>query len=120
MRKAHALIHDETFHLVEHRRVSLIRIAAIHATRGDDLDRRTFSNHRSDLHGRRVRAEQIPAREVEGVVHCTRRVIVGDIQRREVMEVVFDFRPRANAESCVLEDLLDPQHGSRNRMVATD
>ena len=108
VRETHAFVDDQAFDLVEHRRMGLVRVAAIHATRRNDLDRRPLGDHRSNLHWRRMRAQQVATREIERIVHGTSRVVVGDIQRREVVEIVFDLRSGAHTETGIFEDLLDP------------
>ena len=67
-----------------------------------------------------MRAQQVATRKIERVMHGTRRVVVRDVQGREVVEIVFDFRTCTNAETGIPEDLFDTQHGSRNRMVTTN
>ena len=54
-----------------------------------------------------MRAQQVAAREIERVVHRTSRVVIGNIQRREVVEIVFDFRSGPNTKSGIREDLFD-------------
>ncbi len=43
-------VDDQAFDLMEHRRMGLIRIAAIHPARCDDADRHAFLCHRANLH----------------------------------------------------------------------
>ena len=54
------LVDVEAFELVEIRRVRGVGgVAAVNAARRDDADRRRALEHRADLHGRRVRAQEI-------------------------------------------------------------
>ncbi len=56
-----------------------------------------------------MRAQQAPVGKVKSIVHRPRRVILRDIQRLEIMEVVLDLRPRGYLESGLREDALDAQ-----------
>ena len=58
--------------------------------------------------------------EEERIVLSTRRMILGEVQRGEIVEIVLDFRARAYAESGVAEDAVDPGHRTGDRMAATD
>ena len=125
VREAHALVHQQAFHLMEHRRVRGVRIHAIHATRCDDRQRQpvTCRAQRADLHRRGMRAQQHPLAihlviEVEGVVHGTRRMIGRHVQRREIVEVVLDFRALRDLEADFAEQPLDAQSRARDRMQA--
>src|SRR6185312_10276359 len=62
-----SLVNQQAFDLMEHRRVSLVRIAAVDLARRDDADRRLATGHRADLHRRGMRAQQTAVAEVEGV-----------------------------------------------------
>src|SRR5579863_3091259 len=52
-----ALVDDQSLDLMKHRRVRLVRIAAIGATGNDDADRRLLRQHGAHLHRRGVRAQ---------------------------------------------------------------
>ena len=47
--------------------------------------------HRADLHGRGVRAQQVPALDEEGVLGVARRMVVGEVERAEVVPVGLDL-----------------------------
>ena len=113
-----ALGDHQAFDLVEHRRVRDVVIVAIHAARRDHRERRLAREHRADLHRRGVRAQQLAVREIEGVVHRARRMIVGDVERFEVVEVVFDLGTGLDFEAGLAEHLLDAQPHLRDRMQA--
>ena len=83
-------------------------------------DRNALQLHRADLDGRGVRAQQSTVAEIEGVVHRPRRVVGGDVERLEVVEVVLDLRAFRDAESRPAEDCLDSQARARHRMKAAD
>jgi hypothetical protein len=100
----------------KHRRVRHVGVAAIDAARRNHAQRRLVAHHGADLHGRRVRAQQPPAREVERVVHRARRVIRRDIERLEVVPVVLDLGTAFDGETGTAEQLLDTASRARQRM----
>src|SRR5690606_30398065 len=118
IREADALVRQQAFHLVEHRRVGDIRVAAIHASRADDADRRLPAFHGAHLHRRGVGAQQHVGVEVEGVVHGPGRVVAGNVERFEVMVVVLDFRTLGHAVADMGEELLDALLGAGHRVQA--
>ena len=61
-----------------------------------------------------------PAFDVKGVVHRTRRMILGLIQRGEVVPVGFDFRAVGDIEPDRAENLLDPLPGADHGMDAAE
>ena len=75
--------------------------------------------HGADLHRGGVRAQQAPVGEVERVVHRPRRMIGGDVERFEVVEVVLDLRTRGHLEAGAPEQGLDAQARPGHRMQAT-
>ena len=114
--EAHALVDDQPLELVEHRRVRHVGVAAIDAARRNHAQRRLVAHHGADLHGRRVRAQQPPVREVERVVHRARRMIRRDIERLEVVPVVLDLGTALDGEAGAAEQLLDTASCARQRM----
>ena len=90
--EARCLVDQQAFDLVEHRRMRLVRVAAIDLARRDHADRRLAALHRTDLHRRGMRAQQAAIAEIEGVVHRARRMVRREIQRLEVVPVVLDLR----------------------------
>ena len=98
-----ALVDDEALDLVEHRRVRLVAVAAIGATRNDDADRRLLLEHGADLHRRGVRAQQQPRSvrlrvEEERVVHLPRRVSGGKLSMVKLYSSVSTSGPSAIAK----------------------
>ena len=81
----HMAVHEQTFHLMEHRRVGDVRIAPVHPPRRNDGHRRLAGEHHARLHGRRVRAEDDPVGDVQGVLHVARRMIGRNVQRLEIV-----------------------------------
>ena len=61
-----------------------------------------------------------PSRKIKRVVHRPRRMIRGDVQRFEVVPVVFDLRAVGDGEAGVAEDLLDAPAHARDRMQPAD
>ena len=51
-----------------------------------------FVEHIADLNRRSVCAQNIAVFNVERILHGARRVVCGDVQGLEVVEIVFDFR----------------------------
>ena len=70
----------------------------------------------ADLHGRRVRAQDAAALDVEGVLHVARGVVGRHVQRLEVVPVGLDLRPRADHEPELEEDVLDLAPHLRQRV----
>ena len=104
-----ALVDHQALDLVEHRRVGLIRVAAIGAARADHADRRLLRQHGAYLHRRGVRAQQEPravglGREIERVVHLPRRMAFREIQLGEVVIVGFDVGTFRHREAHVGEN----------------
>ena len=116
VREADVLVDHEALDLMEHRRVRDIRVAPVHGARRDHADRHALQLHRPDLHRRGMGPQQLAVAEIEGVVHRARRVVGGDVERLEVVEVVLDLGPLGHAESGAAEDRLDPQPRARDRM----
>src|SRR3546814_9769781 len=64
-------------------------------------------------------AQQHVRVEIEGVMHRPGRVMAWDVERLEVVIVVFDLRAFGNAVADVGEELLDTFQGPGNRMQAS-
>ena len=91
-----ALIDDETFDLMEHRRMRLIRVTAIGAARNDHADRRLLRHHRPDLHRACMGAQQLAFAilvriKEERIVHLARRMAERKIQRGKIIKIIFDI-----------------------------
>ena len=63
--------------------------------------------------------QQVAAREVKGVVHRAGRVILRDVKRSEIVEVVLYFRARTDPEPGIPKYLLYPDAGTRDRVAST-
>ena len=106
------LVDDQSLDLVEHRRVRRITVDAIDAARRDDADRRLLRQHRADLHGARVRAQQhalvgSSGLQIERVVILPGGMLGRDIELGEIEVVGLDVRPLGHREAHVGEDLDD-------------
>ncbi len=125
MAEVRALVDDQAFDLMEHRRMGLVAVAAIRPPRNDDADGRWLGEHRSDLHRRRVRAQQ-KARavrlgiEVERVVHGAGGMALGKIELAEIVVVGLDVGPLGDRESHVREDRDQFLGDLAHRMDASD
>src|SRR3546814_10171867 len=64
-------------------------------------------------------AQQHVRVEIEGVMHRPGRVMAWDVERLEVVIVVFDLRAFGNAVADVGEELLDTFQGPGNRLQAS-
>ena len=114
-------VDHQAFDLVEHRRVGLIGIAAVGAAGRDDAVRRLVRLHVPDLHRRGVGAQQhlgaiVFFRQVEAVVHLPRRVVGRNVERGEIVEVVFDVGAFGDGEALGGEDGDDFVHHLADRM----
>ena len=90
--KADAFVDHQAFELMEHRAVRCVVVATIDAAGHDDANRRLLVFHHADLHGRCVRAQHQSVVQVERVVHRARRMVRRNVERFEVVIVVFDLR----------------------------
>src|ERR1041385_6344767 len=85
-------IDAQSFNLEEHRIVRGIRsVAPKHATGRDHPDRHATTLHRVNLHGRSLRTKRETLSRVERVLPRARRVVLGNIERVEVVEIRFDL-----------------------------
>ena len=114
-------VDDETFDLMEHRRMRLVGIATIGAAGADDADRRALREHRAHLHRARMRAQQFTRAgrirfQEERVVHLARRMIRLKIELGEIIIVGFDIRSFGDGEAEIGEDRRKLVHDLRNRV----
>ena len=132
--EADVLADPQAFDLVEHRRVRGVGVDAIDAARRDDAD----LGHRLEmlvllhvlLHvahldraGMRTQQDAFGnlaafILQVEGVVHGTRRMVVGRVQRGEVVEVVLDLGTVGHFEADRAEQAFDALERARHRVQA--
>ena len=68
------------------------------------------------LRRRRVRAQQVPVTEVEGVVHGAGRVVRRNVEGFEVVVVVFDLVAAKDRIARAFEDLLNAIQRLRDGM----
>src|SRR5262249_2711190 len=119
-----ALVDDKALDLMEHRRVGLVGVDAIGATRDDDADRRLLAHHGADLHRRRVSAQQQPRAvrlrvEEERVVHLAGRMALRDVELGEVEVVGLDIGSFRDRKAHVGEDRGQLVDHPADRMDAT-
>src|SRR6267143_2268913 len=135
VRHRHALLHVQALDLVEHRRVRHVGVAAVYLPRRDDADGRLARlEHGADLHRARVRAQDARGRlgrslwrrrqrrgvERERVLHVARRVVDGETELLEVVDVPLDLRTVGDVEPQAGEDLDNVVHRQRDRVAVTE
>nr|AOO54644.1 phenylalanyl-tRNA synthetase subunit alpha [uncultured bacterium] len=123
--ETHALADPQAFDLMEHRRVRRIGVHAVNAPRRDDADvghavqMRIFRHvrlHVANLDRRSVRAQHVLLVDVERVVHGTRRMVFRDIQRGEIVEIVFDLGTFRYGVTDGMEKAFNALQRARDRM----
>ena len=65
-----------------------------------------------------MRAQQHAVVEVKGVVHRPRRVVLGDVQRFEIVKIVLDLGTLGDVETEFAEHRIDAVHRERYRVQA--
>ncbi len=75
--KADVGINNQTFHLMEHRRVSLVVVVTINTAGRDDTNRWLLGFHGADLYARGLGTQQAGSVKPESVVVSARRVVTG-------------------------------------------
>src|SRR3984957_889956 len=118
-----ALVDHQALNLVEHRRMRLVGVAPIGASGADDADRRLLAQHRTHLHGARMRAQNLSLAlliglEEKRVVHLARRMAGRKVELGEIEVVAFDVRPLGDGESHLGENDGDFVHHLTDRMDA--
>ena len=102
-----------------------IGIDAINAPRRNDANiRHAFQMpvlrhmrlHVANLDRRSMRAQHVLLVDIKSVVHGTRRMILRDIQRGKIVEIVFDLRACRNIKADRVKQCLDAFQGARDRM----
>lgn len=76
--KADVGINNQTFHLMEHRRVSLVVVVTINTAGRDDTNRWLLGFHGADLYARGLGTQQAGSVKPESVVVSARRVVTGE------------------------------------------
>ena len=72
--------------------------------------------HVADLDRRGVRAQHMLLVDIEGVVHGTRGMVGRNVQRSEVVEIVFDLRTFRHGIADGMEQVFDTFQGACDRM----
>ncbi len=93
-----------------------IGVATVHTAWADDADRRLLRFHGADLYRRGMGAQQHVRIEIEGVMHRTGRVVAWDVERLEVVIVVFDLRAFGDAVADMGEELFNTFQSPGHRM----
>ena len=75
--QGNALIHNQTFHLVEHRGVGCVRVRAEYAAGHQNLDGGLFLIHHTDLAAAGLGAQNNVIRHIESILHIAGRVVFG-------------------------------------------
>ncbi|MNY24408.1 hypothetical protein D3C86_1581200 [compost metagenome] len=117
--EADVFVDNQAFHLMEHWGVRLIIVVTVNAARRNNTDWRLLVLHGADLHARSLGTQQTRGVEPEGIVIGTRRVVSRNVQRVEVMIVVFNLRPGLNGETQFAEESFDTVDGTGDRMQPT-
>ena len=89
--QGNALIHNQTFHLVEHRGVGCVRVRAEHAAGHQNFDGGLFLIHHTDLAAAGLGAQNNVIRHIEGILHIAGRVVFGYVQAGKVVVIVLNF-----------------------------
>ena len=101
----------EPLDLLEHGAVRGIeRVAAVHLPRDYDPDGRRVALQGADLHGRRVGAQQHVSAQIERVLGIHGRMVLGEVERGEVIALGLGLRPDGAGEAELVEDLADLVH----------
>ena len=117
-----ALVHHQTFDLVEHGGVGGIHLVlAVDAAGGDHADGHAVFLHGTDLHGRGLGAQQGAGLviQVEGVGPFPGGMVVGSVELGEVIVGLLNLGTVHDLKAHVDEDLFDLiEHGVHGMLVA--
>src|SRR5215213_2205439 len=120
VRHRDAAIDTQAFDLEEHRIVCGIwSVTTKHTARRDHPDRHATTLHRVDLHGRCLRAKRKPIGGIERVLPRARRMVLRNVERIEVIEVLFDLAIVFNSVSERNEDIFEALAKQGYRMTMT-
>ena len=117
-------VDHQPFDLMEHRRMGGVVVAAKGAAGHDDADRRLLRQHGADLHRRGMGAQHLAAaiggarRQIEGIVLLPRRMLGRNVERGEIVEILFDMRAFGDGEAHLAEDRDQLVDGLADRMDA--
>ena len=96
-----------------------VGINTVHAAWGDDADGRIlFVQHIADLNRRGMGAQHVAVFHIKGILHGARGVVLRDIERLEVVEIVFDFGAVGHIEAHAVKEFDHALQGQGNRMQA--
>src|SRR5260221_1013875 len=115
--EADALVDPQPLDLVEHRRVRRVVVVAIDPPGADDAHRRAVRLHVADLHPGSLRAQElVGVRDVERVLHASRRMVGERPQRGEDVVVALDLGAVGDGKSHRAKELLDLFLRARDRV----
>ena len=122
--EADVVVDDQALDLIELRTVRGIRgVAPVDGSGGDDADRGRVALHEPDLHRRGMGAqEQVVGFDVEAVHGVTRRMVLGDVERLEIVELVLHLRSKRDLVAEARKDRLHLPEDQREgvQMAAAD
>ena len=84
---------------MEHGRMGGVRVTAIDRTRGDNAHGRGMLEHGADLDRRRVGSQQPVFVDEKGILHVTGGMILGEIERLEIIVVELHFGTFGNLKA---------------------
>ena len=94
-----------------------VGIHAVNAPGRNNADGRIFFiQHIADLNRRGVGAQYVAVFHVKGVLHSARRMVGGNIQRLEIVKIVFDFRAVGHFKAHAVKQLDNALQGEGNRV----
>ena len=114
--EAHVFTHHESLDLMEHGGMGLVGVAPVDTAGRDDPERRLAGLHDPYLHRRGVSAQQPPVGKVERVLHGSRGMVRGNVERFEVVIVVLEFGSFHDLESDRAKQRRDSLEGAGDRM----
>ncbi len=114
--KRNRLVDHKPFDLMKHRRMGRVVVVPIHRARHDDLQRRLAALHRADLHRRGVCSQQPAMRHEERILHIARRMVLGNIERLEVMVIVLNVGAAGNFKTHAPKNIDNFIDDERKRM----
>ena len=91
-----------------------IAVHAVHAPRGDDANGRIFFvQHIADLNRRRVGAQHIAVCHVERILHGACGVVLRNVERLEIVEIVFNLGAVCHVKAHAVKQLHHALQGER-------
>ena len=96
-----------------------VGIDAVHAAGSDDADGRVFLvQHIADLNRRGVGTQYVAVFDIKSILHRAGGVVLRDVQRLEVVEIVFDFGAVGYFKTHAVKEFDHALQSKGNRMQA--